>query len=498
MLFPVIAGFFLKGTCLVAFALVLRSALRSRLSAAVRYRIVFLSVAALPLLAAVSVLQSGPFPSTRGSGTIAARPAGPQQEAPSVRPGSAGAAAPLRIPETAADCLVSLWLIVAAILAARAAASRISAARAVSVLPPCSDSGWLGALRVAEEKRRLRRTVRLLDGGDLPPFTGGLAGRSVAVPSVGRLWSPAERTAALLHEIAHVERRDVPVMAVADFIAAAFWFCPPIRLAVGALREDREEACDAAAVAAGASPSEFAALILGLASDRLECSIPGCSMGISGPTKVERRIAAILSAGVLPGRRSVLGPVAAAALMLAVLGAASATGAAGLFAVETSAPVPVLTADADGAPVTIPMSRSPLPIASPLAGTQWRVSQVFGRHSNPLTGKEFLHTGIDLTDGRSGEPVRSTLDGIVTASGRDESQGNFVVVSRGDLAVRFLKLESRRVAEGDRVSAGSIVGTVGSTGIATGPHLHYEVWVKGSPVDPAALLKAGGARYAGL
>jgi murein DD-endopeptidase MepM/ murein hydrolase activator NlpD len=64
--------------------------------------------------------------------------------------------------------------------------------------------------------------------------------------------------------------------------------------------------------------------------------------------------------------------------------------------------------------------------------------------------------------------------------------------------VRFFKLDALNVAAEDRVSVGDVIGTVGRTGIATGPHLHYEIWVRGMALDPAAILKAGGVDYEGL
>lgn len=498
MLFPALAGLFLRGTCLVGFSLVLRAALRDRLSAAARYRVVFLSLAALPFIATLSFFQAVPSFGAEASESVVARSGGTSEESLPALPGPSGEAARLWIPEVAADCLVALWGLVAASLVLRAVAVRMSASRLVGSLALCSDPGWREALAAAEEKFRLRRGVRLLDGGLLPPFTGGLTGRCVAVPAAGRTWSGAEREAALLHEVAHVARRDVLGMAAADLVAAVFWFCPPVHVALAALREDREEACDAMAVGAGAGASEFASLILSLAASRSGPGVPGCATEISEPTKVERRISAILGLDGAPRGREVLGRVATVALLIAISGAASASGAAGLFAVETTATVTVGTVGADGAPTMVRLSLSGLPTAAPLDGPGWRVSQPFGEHANPLTGKQFVHTGIDLTDGKSGDPVRSTLDGRVNASGFDETQGNFVVVGQGDLAVRFLKLRTRRVSVGEKVSVGTILGTVGDTGVATGPHLHYEVWVKGAPVDPAALLRVGGARFEGL
>jgi murein DD-endopeptidase MepM/ murein hydrolase activator NlpD len=102
-----------------------------------------------------------------------------------------------------------------------------------------------------------------------------------------------------------------------------------------------------------------------------------------------------------------------------------------------------------------------------------------------------IHTGIDLR-GDTGEPVRATATGKVTIAGRQRGYGNMVEISHGNgLATRFGHLSEINVKVGQVVRIGEIIGSIGSTGLSTGPHLHYETRVNGQPVDPQKFLRAG-------
>ncbi len=139
---------------------------------------------------------------------------------------------------------------------------------------------------------------------------------------------------------------------------------------------------------------------------------------------------------------------------------------------------------------------SGLPLATPLAEGAWRVTRAFGPGVDPLSGMSHMHTGLDLSDYRKGDPVRSTMDGTVVLATYDADYGYYVIVRRGEIATLYAHLDRIAVAEGARLSAGELLGYVGRSGRSTGPHLHYEVRMGGSFIDPLPLLAAGGAGYA--
>ena len=129
------------------------------------------------------------------------------------------------------------------------------------------------------------------------------------------------------------------------------------------------------------------------------------------------------------------------------------------------------------------------PLRRPLAGPL-EVTSTFGPRLDPFLGRAAMHTGIDLRED-IGDAVTATAAGTVTIAGSDGGYGNMVEIDHGGgLVTRYAHLSIIEVAVGQRVAPGRIVGRVGSTGRATGPHLHYETRIDGVPVDPARFLKA--------
>ena len=119
----------------------------------------------------------------------------------------------------------------------------------------------------------------------------------------------------------------------------------------------------------------------------------------------------------------------------------------------------------------------------PLAGG---ITSRFGYRSLRVGGTN-MHYGIDI-DGNTGDPIVSATDGIVTFSGWMGGYGNLVVVADGDTEYYYAHASKLLVGEGVTVAAGQPIATVGSTGNSTGSHLHFEIRVEGSPVDPLPLL----------
>lgn len=106
-----------------------------------------------------------------------------------------------------------------------------------------------------------------------------------------------------------------------------------------------------------------------------------------------------------------------------------------------------------------------------------RVDPVTGSYSAP-------HKGTDIA-ASTGTPVVAAASGLVTAAGFSNSMGNYVVISHGDgITTRYYHNSSLAVSAGQSVKAGQVISYVGSTGWSTGPHLHFEVRVNDSPLDP--------------
>ena len=124
----------------------------------------------------------------------------------------------------------------------------------------------------------------------------------------------------------------------------------------------------------------------------------------------------------------------------------------------------------------------------PLPGA--RVTSPYGPSRDPWTREPALHEGIDLRRPLGSEVV-SSLPGRVTAAGEAGGWGMRVVVTHADeIETFYAHLDSITVEPGDEVASGDLIGTLGKTGRATGPHLHFAVRRAGQPVDPADLLPA--------
>ncbi len=118
-----------------------------------------------------------------------------------------------------------------------------------------------------------------------------------------------------------------------------------------------------------------------------------------------------------------------------------------------------------------------------------RVSPGFGHRTDPIAGGERFHGGMDIAAAR-GAPIVAARDGVVRFAGERGAYGRLVVVGHADGSeTRYAHCERLEVRVGQQVAAGEVVGRVGDSGRATGPHLHFEVRQDGAPVDPAAWLR---------
>jgi len=94
------------------------------------------------------------------------------------------------------------------------------------------------------------------------------------------------------------------------------------------------------------------------------------------------------------------------------------------------------------------------------------------------------HEGIDVT-AKAGAEIEAPAAGIVTDVKWEEGYGNMLTLDHGGgVVTRYAHCSTILVARGKRVKRGDVIAKVGSTGLSTGPHLHYEVWVNGHAVDP--------------
>ncbi|HLS89367.1 MAG TPA: peptidoglycan DD-metalloendopeptidase family protein [Sphingobacteriaceae bacterium] len=125
---------------------------------------------------------------------------------------------------------------------------------------------------------------------------------------------------------------------------------------------------------------------------------------------------------------------------------------------------------------------------------RFRVSSNFGPRFHPILRTSRMHNGIDLA-APTGTPLQAVLPGIVTYAGTLGGYGNTIMIMHGtdeqgrQLVTLYAHASRIDVQAGQEVSAGQRIGAVGMTGLATGPHLHFEVRLNGTPVNPAPYLQ---------
>lgn len=122
----------------------------------------------------------------------------------------------------------------------------------------------------------------------------------------------------------------------------------------------------------------------------------------------------------------------------------------------------------------------------PVPGT---VSSAYGRRTHPRNGEPAFHSGIDIRV-PTGTPVKATADGIISVSGWAGGNGNTIVIEHGHgFSSVYGHNRQNLVKVGQRVKRGDMIAMSGSTGVTTGPHVHYEVWTHRTHVNPIQFLE---------
>ena len=131
-----------------------------------------------------------------------------------------------------------------------------------------------------------------------------------------------------------------------------------------------------------------------------------------------------------------------------------------------------------------------IPVCSPVEA-DIAISQKFGKIKDPFTNTVKWHYGIDYA-GAPGTEVTATALGTVIRTENSPVWGKRIVIRHGrGMSTKYAHLGSVAVRRGQRVKRGTVIGTIGSSGLTTGPHVHYEVWHNGKPVDPESFYFPG-------
>ena len=361
----------MKATLLLAAAGAVSFLLRGA-SAASRHLVWTLAVAGLLALPVLSLalpalpvaVQAAPAPAALVNAEVPAEapelrsPAPPFTPSP-VHPFTPVTLSPAKAPLSPAAWLTAAWAAGALLLLLRLAAGwwgvRRLSRRSVTV----EDPAWGRLLKDLCWMLDVDRPVRLVRSESASmPMTWGTLRPTVLVPAGAEGWTPGRRRVVLLHELAHVARRDCFTQALADVACALYWFHPLAWHAARRLRVERERACDDRVLAAGARASDYAGHLLEVArAFRPAGVLSAAAIAMARPSQLEGRLLAVLDSARsrrIPGRRArLVGAVATGLLLLPLAALRAVEGAAVpgetpplLSAVRVPAPPPAAKEEA--------------------------------------------------------------------------------------------------------------------------------------------------------
>ena len=136
-------------------------------------------------------------------------------------------------------------------------------------------------------------------------------------------------------------------------------------------------------------------------------------------------------------------------------------------------------------------------LRTPIDGA--RLSSGFGKRRHPILGYTKVHRGVDFA-APTGTPIYAAGDGIITFRGRKGAYGKYIRIRHAagySTAYAHMSRYKKGVTQGRRVKQGEVIGYVGSTGRSTGPHLHYEILVRGRQTNPLTIKMPSGITLKG-
>src|SRR5574338_1107070 len=222
--------------------------------------------------------------------------------------------------------LFGIWATVSVLFAGWLAWGALSVSRIIRRARVLDSAEWTNPLWEVADRLGLNEAPRLVRSEDAKmPFACGLVRPTVVLPAECDGWTADRRRAVLLHELAHVRRRDLVGHTVGRFACALYWFHPLVWTAAKRLRSESERACDDLALNCGARASDYAEHLLDIVTGVRHHATPAVALAMARRKEFEGRMLAILDPELrrgAPSRRQTVGLVGGLAVISLVLGAA--------------------------------------------------------------------------------------------------------------------------------------------------------------------------------
>lgn len=265
------------------------------------------------------------------------------------------------------EWILSMWVLGAASVLMRELLAGIGLARWRQHAQPLSSERWIATLARTSAARALdARGMHVLESQHIAsPCTWGVLRPVLLLPTAGDAWPESARRSALLHELAHVQRRDALSTLISRLACAIHWYNPLVWFAAGRIRALQERACDDAVLSAGAMPSEYAQFLLNVAAHVNGLSRPArAAIGMAHCSSLRTRIVAILDPAAMRSQPRRLRVVAACTSLFAI----TVLLATASVAVEAPPPAPRPTTTLTQ-PIPPVAPTPPVPLVRPVPPT---------------------------------------------------------------------------------------------------------------------------------
>ena len=221
--------------------------------------------------------------------------------------------------------VAAIWALVVIAIAGSLAWSAMAVRHIVRRAAPLDGNDWVGPLWEVADRFGLDEAPRLLRSDDAKmPFACGLLTPTIVLPAECDAWTLDRRRAVLLHELAHVRRRDLLGHTLGRLVCAVYWFHPLVWTAAKQLRNESERACDDLALSCGTRATDYAEHLLDIVTSVRRDATPAVALAMARRKEFEGRMLAILDPQlrrVAPSRRQSASLIAALALISVTVGA---------------------------------------------------------------------------------------------------------------------------------------------------------------------------------
>ena len=321
------------------------------------------------------------------------------------------------------------------------------------------------------------------------------------------------------HEKTHIRRGDVYFKLLGFLILCAYWVNPLAWIAFKLFNLDMEFSCDEAVIrrAGMEKKEEYSRWLLYYSTEERFVSLAPTAFGETDTKRRVKNIMKLKKKGIIATIAGVVitaAVIAACFILLPQKSMAEGDVSENVNDLEDSKTVNVISDTEEAIVTETPAeteeivgsitydtvtedvssddteSAEVITWTSPFAVTaEYFVTSQFGNKSKNADGESLLHGATDFA-APLGTELLAACDGTVETAGWDGERGNTVAIKvNDDIIYRYAHLDEIKVKEGDKVKAGDVVATVGSTGRSTGPHLHLELMIDGKYVDPLKYIQ---------